>query len=222
LTSLLLAACLCLAGCSKKEVRLVEGTKYFMGEMPADFSGSWARDYARGDKVNDVFQNAVWELGRRRDPGGQGVPRASERDVSTLIPIARLAEIITRTDELTISQTEHEIFIEREDDFSLQCAFFDGVAKSVESYFGRETCGWDDDRLISVHEMPDGLRVVHRFHVSEDGRELRVITSVSSSVARMPFTMSHYYWRFEKPAGKLACVETLSMKRVCSTTELEL
>jgi hypothetical protein len=203
-------------------VRLVEGTKYFFGEMPADFSGSWARDYARGDKVNDVFQSAIWELGRRRDRSGQGPPRASERDVSNLIPVARLAEIITRTDELTIAQTENEIVIEREDDFSLQCAFYNGVAKSIESAFGRETCGWDDDRLLSVHDMPDGLRVVHRFHVSDDGQELRVITSVSSSSAPMPFTMSHYYWRYEKIPGKLECIETLSMKRVCSTTKLDL
>ena len=190
--------------------------------MPADFSGSWARDYARGDNVNKVFQSAIWELGRRRARSGQVVPMASERDLSTLIPIARLAELITRPDELTILQTEHEILVERRDDFSLMCAFFDGVAKSTESAFGSETCGWDGNRLISVHDMPDGLRVMHRFHVSDNRRELRVITTVSSSTAPMPFTMSHYYWRFEKNPGKFECIETLSMKRVCSTGKLEL
>jgi len=190
--------------------------------MPADFNGSWARDYARGDKVNQVFQNAVWQLSKRRERNGHGVPFASERDVATLIPIARLAELITRPDELTISQTEHEILVERRDDFSLQCAFFDGVAKSVESVFGRESCGWDGKRLISVHDMPDGLRVMHRFHVSDNRRELRVITTVSSSTAPMPITISHYYWRYEKNPRKFQCIETLSMKRVCSTGNLEL
>ncbi len=220
--SLLLAACLCLAGCGHKEVRLVEGTRYFEGDMPADFSGSWARDYARGDNINQVFQSAIWQLGKRRERSGSAVPMASERDVATLIPIARLAELITRPDVLTISQTEHEILVERRDDFSLMCAFYDGVAKSTESAFGSETCGWDGNRLISVHDMPDGLRVMHRFHVSDNRRELRVITTVTSSTAPMPFTMSHYYWRFEKIPSKLECIETLSMKRVCSTGRLEL
>jgi len=190
--------------------------------MPADFSGSWSRDYGRSDNVTQVFQSALWELGRKRDRSGAVVPMASERDVSTLIPIARLAELITRPDVLTISQSEHEIFVERRDDFSLTCAFYDGVAKSTESVFGSETCGWDGDRLISVHDMPDGLRVVHQFHVSDDRRELRVITTVSSSTAPMPFTMSHFYWRFAKTPSKLACIETLSMKRVCSTGKLDL
>jgi len=190
--------------------------------MPADFSGSWARDYARGDNVNQAFQSAIWELGKRRERQGSAIPAPSERDVAMLIPIARLAELITRPDELTISQSEHEILVERRDDFSLMCAFYDGVAQPARSVFGNETCGWDGDRLISVHDMPDGLRVVHRFHVSDDGRELRVVTTVSSSTAPMPFTISHYYWRFEKLPGKLDCIETLSMKRVCSTKPLEL
>lgn len=218
----MLAVCLCLTGCGHKQVRLVEGTRYFDGKMPADFSGSWARDYARGDNINEVFQNAVWELSRRRDRNGQGLAMPSDRDMSTLIPIARLAEIITRPDELTISQSEHEILVERRDDFSLQCAFYDGVAKPVESVFGKEHCGWNGNRLISVHDMPDGLQVMHRFHVSDNRRELRVITTVSSSSAPVPITISHYYWRYEKPPRKFACIETLSMKRVCSTGDLEL
>jgi len=218
----LLATCLCLAGCGHKQVLLIEGTKYFDGNMPADFSGSWARDYARGDNINEVFQNAVWELSRRRDRVGQGLAIPSDRDMSTLVPIARLAELITRPDELTISQTEYEILIDRRDDFSLQCAFYDGVAKPVESVFGKEHCGWDGSRLISVHDMPDGLRVMHRFHVSDNRRELRVVTTVSSSTAPVPITISHYYWRYEKPPRKFECIETLSMKRVCSTGNLEL
>jgi len=223
LVALMLAAFLCMAGCGgNQEVRLDEGAQYYFGEMPADFSGSWARDYARGDNVNSVFQKAIWELGRKRERSGSSIPMASERDVSNLIPIARLAEIITRPDVLTISQSEHEILVERRDDFSLLCAFYNGVAKPTESAFGRETCGWNGDRLISVHDMPDGLRVVHRFHVADNRKELRVITTVSSSTAPMPFTISHYYWRFEKVPGKLDCIETLSMNRVCSTGKLEL
>jgi len=221
-TPLLVAAWLCLAGCAHEEPLLIEDTKYFEGEMPADFGGFWARDYARSDNINKVLQDAYNELAYKRARSGAGIPMASDRDLSALMPLARLVELITRTDELTISQTEHEILVERKDDFSLLCAFFDGVAKPTDSAFGKEICGWDGDRLISVNELPGGLRVVHRFQTSEDRKQLRVITTASSDTAPMPFTFRHHYWRVEKVPGKFECIETLSMKRVCSTGKLEL
>ena len=222
ITSLLLAALLVLAGCAHEEPILIEDTKYFEGEMPADFSGFWARDYARSQNINTVLQNAAYEIGRKNNRGDMAGPMASERDMSRFMPLARLVELITRTDELTISQSEHEILVERRDDFSLMCAFFDGVAKPTDSAFGKETCGWDGDRLISLHELPDGLRVIHQFQISEDRQQLRVTTTAASNTAPMPFTISHYYWRIQKPPGKFQCIETLSMKRVCSTGELEM
>ena len=220
----LLATCLLVAGCARQKPILIEDTRYFEGEMPADFSGSWARDYSRGDDVNQVLRNAYYEMGRNRSRsgsrGGPAIAAPSERDVSTLLPLARLAELITRPDELTISQTEHEILVERKDDFAIFCSFFDGIAKPTDSAFGKEICGWDGDRLISLLELPDGLRVMYRFSISEDRKQLRVITTVSSDTARMPFTLRHYYWRFEKIPPKYECIETLSMKRVCSTGTL--
>ncbi len=70
--------------------------------------------------------------------------------------------------------------------------------------------------------FPDGLQIVHRFTVSEDGKHLRVITSVQSSEARLPIVLSRFYTRFEAPTSDFNCVETLSMKRVCSTGDLDL
>ncbi|VUX56020.1 conserved protein of unknown function [uncultured Woeseiaceae bacterium] len=190
--------------------------------MPADFSGFWARDYARGDDIIGVLQSAIYEIGKRRGHSDPAGPVASERDVARLMPLARLVELITRTDELTISQTEHEIFVERRDDFSLLCAFFDGVAKPTNSAFGKETCGWDGDRLISLQEFPDGLRVIHRFQTSKDRQQLRVTTTASSDTAPMPITVSRFFWRIQKRPGKFECIETLSMNRVCSTGRLAL
>ncbi len=208
-----------MAGCAHEEPILIEDARYFEGNMmPANFSGSWARDYSRGDDVNKVLRNAYFELGRRSRGGSMGM--AVERDMSALMPLARLAELITRPDELTISQTEHEILVERRDDFALFCAFFDGVAKPSDSAFGKELCGWDGDRLINLLELPDGLSVMHRFSISEDKQQLRVITTVASDTARMPFTLTHFYWRFEKIPPRYECIETLSMKRVCSTGRL--
>jgi len=215
----LLCTLLGLVGCAHEEPLLIEETKYFDGDMPADFSGSWARDFSRGDDVNKVWQNAYYELARRRG-SGRGLAMPSDRDMSMLMPLARLAELITRPDELTISQTDYEILVERRDDFALMCAFYGGVAKSTDSSFAKEFCGWDGDRLISVTEFQDGLSVVHRFDVSEDRKQLRVITTVASDTAPMPFTIEHFYWRFNKIAGKYECIETLSMKRVCSTGSL--
>jgi hypothetical protein len=131
-----------LSGCAHEEPILIEDTKYYEGDMPVDFSGQWARDYSRGDNFNKVLQQAYHELARRNRHSGAAVPMASDRDVSNFMPLARLVELITRTDELGISQTDYEILIERRDDFSLLCAFFDGVAKPTESAFGVETCDY--------------------------------------------------------------------------------
>lgn len=215
----LTSASLWLAGCAQQEPILIEDVKYFDGEMPADFSGTWARDYSRGDDIRKVWQNAYNNLSRMSE---SGVPVVSDRDVSMLMPLARLVEQITRTDELAISQSEYEILVERRDDYALMCAFFDGISKPTESLFGRETCGWEANQLVSVNDFPDGLRVVHRFDTSEDRQELRVITTASSPTSRIPFTVVYYYRRFEKIRGSFECIETLSMKRVCSTGELAL
>jgi hypothetical protein len=224
--SCLLAISLWVAGCVRHEPIVVEDVQYFEGDMPADFSGSWARDYSRGDDINQVLRDAYYELSRRRSQAamrpGPVVMGPSESEMSALMPLARLAELITRPDELTISQTEHEILVERQDDFALLCSFYDGIAKPTDSAFGKETCGWTGNDLVSLLELSDGLKVVHRFTISEDRKGLRVITTVSSDTARLPFTLSRFYWRFEKIRPTFECIETLSMKRVCSTGKLTL
>ena len=214
-------ALLLVLGCATEKPVLLENVRYFDGPMPADFSGSWARDYARGDDINQVVRDAWFELSRRtRADLRSGGGALADRDMAYLMPLARLAEIITRQDELTISQTDTEILVERRDDFALFCAFYDGVAQTTDNLFGKESCGWDQDRLINYLELPDGLRVLHRFTISEDRKQLRVVTTVSSDTSKVPITLERYFWRFEKIAPKYKCIETLSMKRVCSTGEV--
>jgi len=141
----------------------------------------------------------------------------SSRDVASIMALARLTELITRPDVLTISQSEYEISIEREDDFALLCVFYDGVAKDTLSDYGVEICGWDGEQLVSNLVLPDGLQVTHRFTVSEDGENLRVVTTVSSSTSRVPFTLRRFYTKFVRPPSVIDCIETFSMKRVCDT-----
>lgn len=225
LAALLFVSTLLVGACARDDALLLEDIKYFDGDMPADFSGSWARDYSRGDDVNKALRDAYAELSRKRRGGGRNpqiVQPSYDHEFSRLMPLARLAELITRPDELTISQTDYEILVERRDDYALMCAFFDGTAKPTDSLFGKEVCGWDGKRLISSLELPDGLQVVNRFEISDDRKQLRVITTVSSDTSRIPITLEHYYWRFNKTGGQYECIETLSMKRVCSTGSLAL
>jgi hypothetical protein len=196
------------------------------GEMPADFSGSWERDYSRGDDVNQVLRDIYYYLSRtsadRAYTTRPAPVQPSSRDMQSITALARLAELITRPQVLTISQNDQEITVDRKDDFSLLCAFYDGVAKGTESAYGTEICGWDGDQLVSHLILPDGLQVTHRFTVSEDRQQLRVVTTVSSSTARLPFTLRRFYRKFERLPPDFNCIETLSMKRVCSTGEIEL
>ncbi len=224
----LVLACLLTASCSQPAIRDgAEAEAGFHGPMPADFSGSWERDYSRGDSINGVLNGLFYELNRRaaqrhaNDPRfGGSQPSISKRDAESLVALARLAELITRPDVLTISQSDVEISIARKDDFAMSCEFHAGVAKGTISDYGTEVCGWDGQQLISHLILPEGLNIVHRFALSRDGDRMRVTTTVSSGTSRLPFTINRYYMQFEAPTSDFNCIETLSMKRVCSTGEL--
>jgi hypothetical protein len=216
--------------CETTEPVISEDMLRIDGPMPTDFSGSWERDYTRGDDIYAVLNATLRALSRNSpDPRLSAQPRlagnpdsVSSRQRAATFAIAQLADEITRLQVLTISQSDSEILIERKDDYAIFCAFYSGVAKATESGFGVELCGWDGNDLVSHVVLPGGLQIVHRFTVSENREHLRVITSVHSSEARLPITLSRYYTRFEAPASDFNCVETLSMKRVCSTGSLEL
>lgn len=225
-SSNIVAMCLLLVACTPAKPVIDEQMMRIDGEMPADFSGSWERDYSRGDDVNQVLRDIYYYLSRtsadRAYTTRPGPVQPSSRVMQSISALARLAEHITRPQVLTISQNDQEITVDRKDDFSLLCAFYDGVAKGTESEYGTEICGWDDDQLVSHLILPDGLQVTHRFTVSADRQQLRVVTTVSSNTARMPVTLTRFYRKFERLPPDFNCIETLSMKRVCSTGEIEL
>jgi hypothetical protein len=221
----IVATCLVLAACTPAKPVIDEQMMRIDGEMPADLSGSWERDYSRGDDVNQVLRDIYYYLSRtsadRAYTTRPGPVQPSSRDMQSISALARLAELITRPQVLTISQNDREITVDRKDDFSLLCAFYDRVTKGTESAYGTEICGWDGDQLVSHLVLPDGLQVTHRFTVSADRQQLRVVTTVSSNTARVPVTLSRFYRKFERLPPDFNCIETLSMKRVCSTGEIE-
>ena len=221
-----LLVALWLAACSSAPV-VNDDMRRVQAPRPANFSGSWERDYSRGEDINGALRAAWYHLARTipDQSYGRGGPVAqgpSPQDYASLMALARLAEAITRSDVLAIYQDEHEVRVEREDDFALLCSFFNGRAKPTESEFGMEICGWDGANLVSSMALPDSLQITHRFTVSADRSNLRVITTVASQHSRVPFTLERFYRRYERPTSNFNCIETLTMKRVCSTGELEL
>jgi len=223
-------ALILIAGCSSQEPVVDLTTPSFVGAMPANFSGSWERDYSRGEDVqgalNTLFRQRNQQIQRqqqhpsspRTGNSGAGI---SQREGNALLALARLVEEITRPDVLQISQDDFEIRVARKDDFAMSCSFFEGVAQGTNSPYGTEVCNWDGNSLVSYLVLPDGLQISHRFTMSSDGAYLRVITTATSSATRTPFTLHRFYIKFEAPASAFNCIETLSMKRVCSTGEIK-
>jgi len=226
-TGNILALCALLAGCSQQ----VAGDKLvrsYAGDAPVNLSGSWERDYSRGDIVSVEVNRVLRQIQRTAIDPRMTNDRISaantsdtRRKISRVLALAQLADMITQVDTLTIAQSEHHISVERKGDFAISCEFYDSVAQGPETEYGNEICGWDGHQFVSRLILPDGLRVSHRFTISTDGKSLLVSTTVSSSATTTPFTLDRYYNQFERPASAFNCIETLSMKRVCSTGEIK-
>lgn len=214
----LLTLCLFLTACLQQPAREV-GTRSYAGIMPVDISGSWERDFSRGDDVNKALTRLFRQLNRtarRQQLPNYSSQFASQANVSAILALARLAQLVTRPTVLTISQSENEIRIEREGDFAMLCEFHDNVARGSVTEYGTEVCGWTGEQFVSRLLLPDGLAISHRFTLAPDGENMHVATTVSSSSSRVPFTLHRFYTRFEPLASEYNCVETLSRKRVCT------
>jgi hypothetical protein len=212
-----IVTCLLVAACSSSQPTIDISGPSYSGGMPADLSGSWERDYSRSDDIEGVLNRTLLRTYRPHPETGYPV---QSQDTSKVVALARLAELITRPDVLTITQDEFEIKISRKDDFTMLCEFYEGYAKRTESEFGAEVCSWNGHQLVSYLVLPDGLLVSHRFTVATNGMSLHVATTISSNATRVPFTINRVYMKFEPPESDFNCVETLSMNRVCSTGEI--
>lgn len=212
------ALCALYAGCSG-QLQVDTSARSFTGGMPINLSGSWERDYSRSDDAQAILNSMIRRINRPL-PDGSTNPYPTQ-NLSKLVALAQLAELITRPDVLTISQNEYEIGIERKDDFSMLCEFYNGYSKRTESDYGTEVCSWNGQQLQSHLVLPDGLLITHRFTRSADGQSLHVSTTVSSNSTSTPFTLNRVYVKFDAPVSEFNCVETLSMKRVCSTSEIK-
>ena len=227
-TALLTLMALVMAGCASDAPVLDTTNPSFVGDMPVDLSGSWERDYARSQDVNGalnaMFQDRQRQVAQQQNSMARTGPVSaglSQREVNAMIDLARLIEEITRPDIITIAQDQYEIRIARKDDFAMSCSFYEGVAQGTDSQYGAEVCTWEGNDLVSHLVLPGGLIISRRYTMSPDGQQLREITTAKSSATRSPLVLHRYYLKFEAPASAFNCIETLSMKRVCSTGELK-
>ena len=210
-------ACLLVAACAPNQPTIDTSIRSYSGGMPVDLSGSWERDYSRSDDIQGVLNSTLRRIYRPQPDSDYPAPT---QDLSKVVALAKFAEMITRPDVLTITQDEYEIKIARKDDFTMLCEFYEGYAKRTESEFGAEVCSWNGHQLVSHLVLPDGLLVSHRFTAAANGMSLQVSTTISSKGTRVPFTVNRVYMKFEPPESDFNCLETLSMKRVCSTGEI--
>lgn len=221
--SLFLTLCVAAVSCARQPAQLQQ-IQSLPVTAPVNLSGSWERDYSRGDDVNDALGRMFRRLNRANQNYGRAGSASiggygqlmSQSDVRSVLSLARMAEMVTRPPVLTISQDERELKVAREGDFDMLCGFFDGRADGVESPYGTEVCGWQGQQFISRLVLPEGLVVSHRFTIAPDRQNLHVATTVSQSGVPVPFTLNRFYTRFEPLPDRDNCIETLSRKRVCT------
>lgn len=198
------------------------------------FGGSWEKDFRLSDDWEQQLNQTIAqlqraaELQRRQASSDRGSSRRpainiggqnpSRRGGSSIVDLARLAELVTRQSTLRIVQTKNEIRIEREGDAALICGIEANFMETFSSKYGTEYCAWEDRQLIFQISLPEGVTILHRFTVSSNTQLLNMVTRISSGRST-PFNLIQVFRRYDAPLDDFNCVQTLSRGIVCSKTE---
>jgi hypothetical protein len=194
-----------------------------------NFSGSWELDYSQSDNTQQKLDSVVGELNReaqrraqgnmQQGPVGGGIIMGGSgaNSGSSILGLARMADLITQSPLLEITQDEHKILVKREEDFALRCEFYPGEYRKLETPFGIEACGWDAHQLVFKLLLPEGLSIQHVMTIGAAGQKLNIATTVVSDQVSFPFTLNRVYNRFEPGDSGFNCQETLTRGRVCTT-----
>lgn len=183
-----------------------------------DLAGSWELDYELSEHPNDKLRFLYdvtfshYQRTLNRSEVNPALISAVNRDLSGVVDLGRLTELITRSTVLTIDQQPDDIVVKRQGDFALSCEFDDAESSSP---LGKESCGWSGEDLVFHVELPDGLSVNHRLVLSANGRRLNVATTVTSDKVSQPFTINRVYMPFEPGDGMFQCEYTLARKKTC-------
>jgi len=217
---LLLSCCLLLAGCSRQQT-VLQG----QSSQTVDFGGSWELDYSQSDNIQVKLDALVRDLRRqaeRRSQGGanQGgmvIGGSGANSGPSIIGLAQMAELITRSPLLEIEQSENRVKVKREENFALNCEFYPGQYHTVQTPLGSETCGWNSHQLVFKILLPEGLSIQHVMTVGAARQNLNIATTVVSDQVSYPFTLNRVYHRFEPGSSGFTCKMTLTRGRVCTT-----
>lgn len=189
---------------------------------PVDMSGNWELDYARSDNLQARFSSMIRQLREQaartngeRSRNSVAVSPGSSQE--TLLGLAQMAELITQSQLLEISQSRIAIRVEREGNFSLSCDYGDGAIQANDYGVGAERCFWDGQQLVFEIRLPEGLDIVHRLSVAESGQTLAIVTSLYARGVSSPFSLRRIYRRYEPGRSGFRCTETLTRGRVCTT-----
>ncbi len=216
--------CACSSPAPKRAVLKGDNTQQ------VNFSGSWEMDYSQSDNTQEKLDSIVRDLNReaqrRAQQGnmGQGtygggvvINSSGGNSGSSIMGLVRMADLITQSPLLEISQDTNKVRVKREADFDLSCEFYPGELNRVETPFGTEICGWNGHQLVFKLLLPDGLSIQHVMTMGAAGQKLNIATTVVSSQVSFPFLLNRVYNRFVPGKSGYKCEVTLTRGTVCTT-----
>ena len=188
--------------------------------------GFWELDLGQSDNIQARLDTLVRELverarrqaeGRADRGGGMVIGAAGSNSAPSIIGLAKMADMITSSQLLEITQGKNDILIKRENNFALSCEFYKGSGQPLESAFGTEVCGWDSHQLLFRIYLPDGLSIQHRISLGSSGDRLNIATTVYSDRVSYPFTLNRVFERYKPDRDGIRCEMTLTRGKVCTT-----
>jgi hypothetical protein len=225
---LLCLLCLCVAACSSPSQQrrpVINQT-----DRAVNFSGFWELDYSQSDNIQENLNVLVRGLRQQSQQRAQaagvyqqagpamiiGGPGDTNSGAS-IIGLAQMADLVTQSQLLEVTQDEHKIRVKREEDYALTCEFYPGQYHTVETPLGREICGWEQHQLIFKTLLPEGLTIQQVMSLAPDGQRLNIATTVISDRVTSPFTVNRVYVHYVPQDDGYSCKMTISKGRVCTT-----
>lgn len=222
---LLLSALLCACSNPAPKRAVLQGDN----AQAVNFSGSWEMDYGQSDNTQEKLDSMVRDLNREAQRraqntaqqgsfgGGMIISGSGGNNGSSIMGLVRMADLITQSPLLEITQDPHKIRVKREQDFDLTCEFYPGEMHRVETPFGTEICGWNGHQLVFKLLLPDGLSIQHVMTMGAAGQKLNIATTVVTSQVSFPFILNRVYNRFKPGESGYKCEVTLTRGTVCTT-----
>ena len=187
-----------------------------------DFSGSWEKDYRRSDDWEKKLNLKILEI--RRDIARQSQRRTGEpsfssaargRNGTNIIDLGRFAELISRSNDIHITQTDSEVRIKRDGEADLICGTGHTPLVSDSGELGSEACGWNGQQLIFKINLPGDIGIHHQFTVAPEKDAINLLTRVSNGES-MSFELVQFFNRYHSNYQDYSCRQTLTKGKVCS------